>query len=375
MNIKRLLLILSLFALMLSQGCKETDQSILRFNHYQHVTGMKLDCDSCHGQAKGRFTLPDHQNCSECHSKLMKAEQVSKDTCGVCHKEQDLGQIGEMAPAKRVSRQVFFHSEALGNYCNDCHDGTLREDADGRLMTRDDVIRTREQSHETGRPCSQCHLNITRESLPANHQVNWKKRHGVFAADEEFTCSVCHEENTCKECHMSEEPDSHNTLWVNQTHGIEGSWNRASCRVCHQDDFCAGCHRDTKPRSHTSMWIGQHGAFAPASFASCQVCHPKEQCQACHRTEEPASHVGNWEEIHCLNCHISAPIQIECKVCHVGGAAEQHLAVAPLPPAWHALPAQANCLDLGCHNPAGPQPLDPTKHTLDQSVCLVCHPF
>lgn len=327
MNITRLLLILSLFVLSLTQGCKEKDQSLLLFSHYQHVTDMELACDSCHAQEKGRLTLPDHQNCSECHSELIEADEISIDTCGVCHKEPDLEQIGEMGPTDRVSREVFFHSEALENYCNECHGDMLLEDADGRLMTRDDVIRIREQSHETGRPCSQCHTDLTRESMPENHQVNWKKSHGLFAADEEFTCSVCHEENTCKECHMSEEPDSHNTLWVLQTHGIEGSWNRQSCRVCHQDDFCAGCHRETKPRSHTS----------------------------------------GWANMHCLNCHASS-----CKVCHTGGIAAH--TGTPVPSEAFHVPT-ANCL-LSCHEPGGFGPtIFPNEHLFDLNTCIVCHPI
>lgn len=376
-NVKPFFFIMGLLALLVVWGCKEEDKFALRFSHFLHIEEIELTCMDCHSQAtKGNFGMPSHDNCVDCHSELIETKDIRKKTCGFCHQDENLYRIGEEAPPKRTSRGIFFHSEALSGLCQECHEKILAEEVKiSRLMSRDDVVRVREKSHTSGRPCVECHKDLTPQTMPETHQTNWKKRHGVYANDKDYTCSICHEESTCRTCHQIEAPDSHNTLWVLNTHGIEGAWNRQNCQVCHLDDFCFGCHSETKPRSHNAQWARLHGLTAPTSFSNCKVCHQKEECQACHQVETPTSHTANWENVHCVTCHASTSLSTGCKVCHVGGISAHPQEVPPIAPINHSLVASNSCFLVGgCHADGAEQITSP-NHILNVSLCVICHPL
>jgi len=301
--------------LALAFGCEEKENYTLRFSHNLHVTEMEMGCPDCHGDlAKGEPAMPDHDTCTECHEDLIDADEISKDTCGTCHVEKDLDQIGSGPQPKKVTTGVFRHSAALEGKCATCHGDLLAEGTERiPVMTRSTVLDIREKAHGMNLPCKDCHEYLKPDWMPDNHLKGWTKRHGVLAQERDAVCSACHHETACRECHQSQQPASHNNLWRLRTHGIEATWSRERCRVCHQDDFCAACHSEMEPRSHNALWVGGRRP------RHCTVCHePGQNCAVCHEKDAPSVHTEVWPSFHDFvpnveNC-------FESSACHAQGA-------------------------------------------------------
>ena len=245
--------------LLLAAGCEEKDEYALRFSHNLHVVELETGCPDCHGAVTaGEAVRPDHDTCIACHEDLIEVDEITKETCGACHVEQDLETIGAGPRPKPVTRAVFVHTPALDEKCDSCHGHLLAEDAEQvPVLTRSMVVAMRETAHAMELPCQDCHDYLDADTVPENHRKGWTNRHGLLAQEPDAVCSACHHDTACRECHQSQQPASHNNLWRNRTHGIESTWDRERCRVCHQDDFCVACHSEMQPRSHTALWTGR----------------------------------------------------------------------------------------------------------------------
>jgi hypothetical protein len=396
-------------------ACDEEDRFVLRFSHFLHAEEEDMGCADCHGElSDSGFALPGHDICVDCHDDIVDAEEIARDTCGVCHVEKDLEAIGEAPAPETVTRGVFRHAEALADACTECHGEMLKEGVDHvELPSRSDVLAMRERAHGSGRSCESCHAELRRDVAPANHHENWKRRHGLFAPENQALCGMCHMEEGCRECHQEEAPLSHTNLWRLRVHGIEGYWGRESCQTCHQEDFCVECHRDTRPRSHGAAWERQHGIEAPlvrdscqtchqadfctechletppsshtpwaqwarrhgieASFRpeSCQMCHQADFCTGCHLETPPSSHTpwAAWERRHCFECHLSTGTGSGCEVCHVTEI-ELHEDLMPTDHPFDLTEVEAGawCSSAECH------PGLWTRHAFsDEGECLICH--
>jgi len=330
--------------LVLFAGCKEEDKYELRFSHYLHVTEMEMDCAECHGEpGQPDFNTITHATCLDCHDEP-EAEEISVDTCGICHQEKQVVlyeaaamlaadqapkaetpvtadeklmeameaaddstagaetasvDVAEEEPAEDVKEDVaepaaeqtapwtsvFVHTEALAGKCMDCHDYLLDEELETvPMLTRSDILSIREQAHGSGQDCLSCHVDMNRAQEPASHDVAWLKRHGQFGMQDELSCAVCHSEDSCRECHSVMQPVNHNNLFRTRTHGVLAAWNRASCQVCHEEDSCSSCHAQNRPRSHTGRWAASGGTIPTPTH--CIGCHntstPGDGCATCH---------------------------------------------------------------------------------------------
>jgi len=336
---KRLLFSTVLLSFFLALSCEKEDRYLLRFNHNLHVVDLEMECAACHGDLdEGRFAAADHDACTDCHEEWTEADEISRETCGMCHVEKDLDTIGEAAEITKPTRGVFQHTETLDGQCDLCHGDLLGEGVEFvKVSSRADIVAMRDTAHASNRSCTSCHEDLDVDVAPANHRQNWTRRHGGFSADEDAVCTLCHAQQSCQECHRFQQPSSHTNLFRLQTHGIEASWSREKCMVCHRQDSCDSCHSEVKPRSHTAA----------------------------------------WRQRHCLQCHSSQAMGSGCETCHRGGI-EVHEDLAP--PAFHADLSELvrfDCLRSGCHNPVDGDPgvrLVPSRHPfLEDTQCLSCH--
>jgi hypothetical protein len=280
------------------------------------------------------FAAADHEICVDCHDEV-EADDVTRDTCGMCHIEKDLDTIGEGVQEK-PTRGVFRHSEELSDSCQECHVDTVKEGVTKvAFWKRSDVVEIRNRAHLLGRDCQTCHESMNKDTPWKNHDTNWTKRHGMFATEEMELCNLCHMEENCRECHQQQAPSSHINLWKRQAHGIEASWNRENCQVCHQDDFCVACHTFSKPSSHVAGWLSAR--------------------------------------LHCTNCHLSSS---DCSICHARGVRDIHNVSAPaITQPFHSLLVNPNnCLNVACHVAGGAKPPLFSNHLIfTESECLNCH--
>lgn len=374
--------------LALLAGCKP-EEFRLRFSHALHVIENEMECADCHGDiTDGRFEHPSHDVCAGCHDEEVESETISRATCGLCHREKDLGQIGAQKPAADESRRrVFFHTEALvaQKLCGECHGNNLEGGKDYvPALSRAALLRTMREACVAGKPCDMCHVGIDRNVAPDDHLQDWTRVHGFRADQEDALCSACHHEETCRECHQATMPASHNNLWRLWTHGVESSWDRARCQLCHEEDFCVACHAETRPRSHNGLWETTHCDYCHASGSAgagcatchesvldshpdphgagwlnqhCDSCHPgspeADDCRLCHSTtldNHPDPHGPGWEgEGHCAVCHTGGPGSEDCVLCHPGGDDTPQAHQSEWPD-WH------NALEPGFD-------------------CLLCHPL
>ena len=349
------LILASSLSMLLSAGCNKEESYKLAFSHNLHVTENGMACADCHGKLnEGRFAVPTHASCKECHEDWVTAKTIDAKTCGMCHKIKDLKELSLDKPGKMTAQAngVFMHSAALTNRCADCH-GTLFDKKVTRIpeMTRKVKLEIRERAHKWGMDCAACHVNMDAKTPPPNHSQNWTRRHGELGTQPDNVCGVCHRDESCRECHQVTRPASHNNLWRLKTHGMQGAWDRARCLVCHQQDSCDACHAETRPLSHNAGWKQNH----------CLNCHVSKGtgsgCTVCHETDigsHPNPHAAGWRSQHCNNCH-AGPQAEQCGVCHEGGAS---LANHPNPhgAGWK----MQHC--TSCH-PGSP----------DSQQCSVCH--
>ena len=314
-----------LAGLVMLSGC-DPDKRTLAFSHNLHVKENGMACADCHGSgAEGRYILPTHKSCSDCHSDWIDTKTINEKTCGKCHKQKDPKDLAyPVATAQTnsasMARGIFVHTAVLSNRCADCHGAIL--DPKVKVvapLTPGDRIKIRTQAHAWGMDCKACHADLNRDTPPPSHQENWTKRHGALGAQSDNACGQCHREQACRDCHQVTKPQSHNNLWRLKTHGMEASFDRARCLVCHQQDSCTACHETTSPTTHTAGWRDNHCKNCHTSTSGgggtgCAVCHPNVGIGSSH----PDPHGPGWRQQHCFSCHEGSPETQQCAVCHAG---------------------------------------------------------
>jgi len=271
-------------ALLLVAGCDEEEKYALRFSHDLHVTENGMECSDCHGEVgTDSFRRPTHETCSDCHDEV-SSEEVGPDTCGICHREQQLPMLqAEPASAPAEAQPpVFVHSESLAGKCQECHASIMDKELEHvPSLQRSEVLAIRGKAHASGEACSTCHVGIERDVRPGNHNMAWTKRHGMFGTQPDASCTVCHSGESCAECHSVMQPATHNNLWRLHSHGAVAAWDRAACMVCHLEDSCTSCHAQTRPRSHTARWAAP--GFKPTHCIGCHnTSSPGDGCATCH---------------------------------------------------------------------------------------------
>jgi hypothetical protein len=307
-------LFLALAMLGLLTGCDEEKYS-LKFSHYLHVTDMEMTCDECHGElGSERFKPITHETCVDCHDEV-ESEEISVDTCGICHQEKQLPQLKDLMPEPEVSkRAIFVHTEMLAGTCQECHGSIMAEDVTTiEPLGRNAIIQIRDEAHNSGQACSNCHVDMDPKQAPPDHDQLWMKRHGVFGIMNDASCSVCHAEDSCRQCHSVMEPLNHNNQWRLKTHGVVATWDRTGCMVCHYEDSCQSCHSQASPVSHRGRWAA-----------------------------------SGKNPTHCYGCHTASPVGEGCVVCHEDGN-NVMLHQSFWPPVHDRFGDQLNCYE--CHNP------------------------
>ncbi len=301
--------ILLLAALLLS-GCDKDNAYSLTFSHNLHVSENGMSCANCHGKmTAGRFSIPTHAACKECHGDWIETKAMNAETCGKCHASKDLKTLPPSetppAPAANTSK-LFVHTSALTNRCMDCH-GAFMDKKLNRvpILAHKDKVRIRDQAHRWGLDCATCHTAMDRKTPPPNHRQNWSRLHGALGTQPDNACAMCHRDESCRECHQVTMPASHNNLWRNKTHGLQASFDRARCLVCHQQDSCEACHESNRPQSHNGNWEDRHCYachMGPAAPNQCAVCHPGGNSVLIHQGVWPAGH-ENRNITGCHRCH------------------------------------------------------------------------
>ncbi len=292
MKMKRIFQFMTMAAVAaLLAGCEEEEKYQLRFSHYLHVEDVGAACSDCHGEpGEPNFNVISHATCLDCHDEP-EAEEVSADTCGMCHEEKqvamfslvesDAEESGYAAEA-RPGSTVFVHTEAVAGKCTDCHDNLMAEDLQSvPVLERSDVLAIRNKAHMSGQACSTCHVDMDAGIAPASHDVAWTKRHGTYFRQDDAACSVCHTtEDSCTACHSVMQPSSHTDMFRTRTHGVMAGWSRTDCQVCHVEDSCTSCHATTRPRSHNTRW---GSGFKPTHCIGCHdTSTPGDGCATCH---------------------------------------------------------------------------------------------
>jgi hypothetical protein len=165
---------------------------------------------SLHLPLKDLFSHKNHQDsfkktgisCTNCHSFSIKSDSSDPLSQGI--------PAGLLKPSPQM--------------CHECHQGKVQ-------MPRPNQ-------------CTLCHQNV--KSLePENHQMNWTRRHGMFAQTDSDACLQCHTQSTCSSCHNQKnkiKPKVHRPNF-RSFHSIEARGNPQSCVVCHSSTtMCLNCH-------------------------------------------------------------------------------------------------------------------------------------
>lgn len=259
----------------------------------------KVDCASCHEEAKDEFAKSIHgatradgqaapATCTSCHEKMHEMvpikhidSTVSKfnlpNTCGKCHEDEKtadgLGLKNHDAIAHfRDSihgKSLFKKGLIFAPSCNDCH-------GVHGIKPGDDADSTTHRSKVT-ETCSKCH--------PGVQQVYDKSVHGQLLAKGDEAAPVC------TDCHTA--------------HDIEAPGNAHFKST--SDQRCGQCHLDHLDKYHETyhgkaMALGSPGV-AP-DVAACYDCHGHHDVLP---VSNPASKLSKENLIGtCKQCHSAA---------------------------------------------------------------------
>lgn len=177
--------------------------------------------------------------------------------------------------------------------------------------------------------------------MPADHSVDWMRRHGPMALGQGADCAVCHGENDCVECHV----ESLDTVYAVHppnyalVHATDADQGLMDCTSCHRlDTFCQACHTesgvttgvdDSPPAGfqfHPPGWLDplaadNHGTMARRDIVECASCHTEQDCVSCHVGINP--HPPEFR-FHCDRLIETNPTP--CAQCHLESADElRHL--------------------------------------------------
>ena len=168
--------------------------------------------------------------------------------------------------------------------------------------------------------------------MPADHTVDWMRRHGSMALGQGNDCAVCHLEDDCITCHVESLANPYAVHPPNYTvvHASDARMGLQDCTSCHRlDTFCQACHVETgnTPRLedglpagvdfHPPGWLdsgmpNNHGVMARRDINDCASCHVEQDCVSCHIGINPHPpefrfECRQWLETNptpCAQCHV-----------------------------------------------------------------------
>lgn len=252
-------------------GCKE-EKPYLKFNHDAHSQfASDLTCDNCHALENGKYLLPTHNNCVDCHE---GASGKPSEQCLKCHYKPDPKHPTRtfMRPYKDLK---FDHSKHSQSDCSYCHPAKEKRLA---LPKMDDCFKCH-ADFERKAQCRACHSVIEKDARPTTHNLAFYRNHST---GDKSRCELCHGYNSCDDCHHNKRPYFHTAGWDKDFHGKEAIKDRRRCTYCHEGTFCDRCHSE-KPYYHygTNFKFG-HKDVASKNRRSCLTCHKPEMCAECH---------------------------------------------------------------------------------------------
>ncbi|MEP0862629.1 MAG: cytochrome C [Ignavibacterium sp.] len=358
------------------KGTSETEnpnEGKIKFSHSLH--SELVDCQTCHSAvvestSLKTLQLPNHDNCSTCHS------VDNEEECKTCH----INDVYEPLVRKK-SELIFDHSFHLNNTtmnCETCHQGLKEVDYSWQAVGVNPPMENCYSCHNdksiASNACESCHIS-TANLLPQNHKVaNFTRNHKFMANAVDANCVMCHDNQSCNDCHVATnvitEVNLNNDFYqpyypsnftdgtklqairrvhdlnYRFTHGMESKGKTAECQSCHQiETFCANCHASENtdfavsgiiPASHLKPNFftigvgtggGEHAILARRDIERCTSCHDVNgsdpTCITCHLDSDgikgtnPKTHArgfmknekGDWHDSEgsvCYNCHTSA---------------------------------------------------------------------
>ena len=154
-----------------------------------------------------------------------------------------------------------FHTEDAEAECSDCHTNVAES-----VKGSDDLLPEMEtcySCHDEDMDCESCHLQGEDPIiLPRIDTYSEKFNHKIHAQNE-ISCSKCHEQVVNKE-----EVNSGLHLPLMN-----------DCMACHDTpdemDGCYSCHAEDEnlvPQDHIASWKSEHGLYSE-SETTCQSCH------------------------------------------------------------------------------------------------------
>jgi len=221
----------------------------LNFSHQQHVTDLKMKCETCHTTiaTKGYTNvsgLPTMESCMSCHDGV----QAGKD-CRTCHTD-----IRFIKPADHAFDFVRTHKQVVASNgdanCKMCH------------------------AEET---CQQCHAGGNLEKIKHN----------------DFGTSATNQAGGNNNLLLSH---VHSLDYVS-VHRFDAKAKTKECQSCHEtESFCVQCHANSpkvlKPAWHDAKTFVAAGGGMHAQLAK----NDMESCVSCHEVPD--------KDVTCLKCHL-----------------------------------------------------------------------
>ena len=189
----------------------------------------------------------------------------------------------------------------------------------------------------SGESSSQVRLDDTQ--MPADHTVDWMRRHGAMAMAQGNDCAVCHGESDCIECHVESLDTAYAVHPPNYAvvHATDARQGLMDCTSCHRlDSFCETCHIEAgvapdfehmppfAAEFHPPDWLDpmapvNHGTMARRDINDCASCHIEQDCVSCHRGINPHPpefhlHCDRYlqtDPTPCAQCHIESVDQLQ----------------------------------------------------------------
>ncbi len=169
------------------------------------------------------------------------------------------------------------------------------------------------------------------QQMPADHTVDWERRHGAVAMSQGNDCAVCHMEQDCVECHVEslDQPYAVHPPNYEVVHASDADQGIQDCTSCHRlDTFCEPCHIEAgvSPRLddgppttvdfHPDDWLDpmaaqNHATEARRDIEDCASCHVERDCVSCHRGINPhppdflfdCGPILETDPSSCVQCH------------------------------------------------------------------------
>jgi c(7)-type cytochrome triheme protein len=222
----------------------------LIFNHQQHVTDLKIECETCHGDINKKEyanarVLPPMESCSTCHNGIK-----ASDNCQVCHTDirfirpadHELGFLRthkQIVAASSDANCLMCHTQSS---CQECHEG-----GHASKTAKGNEFESSRAGSSLGTGAGQIVQNVHSLDYLVTHRFDFK------AKSQE--CQSCHEPETfCVDCHSgsgkASRPAWHDVAgFTSGTGGLHASMAKKdmeSCVVCHassqNDVTCVQCH-------------------------------------------------------------------------------------------------------------------------------------